>query len=62
MITIESINASGWVLPPYIIFKDKNLIQGWFDDLLGDWRFEVSQNGWTTDKIGFRWLKNILFQ
>ncbi|ODM16895.1 hypothetical protein SI65_07860 [Aspergillus cristatus] len=55
--TIESINASGWVLPPCIIFKGKNLIQGWFDDLPGDWRFEVSQNGWTTDEIGLRWLQ-----
>ena len=30
---VESINASGWVLPPCMIFKGKRFIQGWFDDL-----------------------------
>lgn len=54
---IESINASGWVLPPCVIFKGKVLIEGWFDDLPDDWRFEVSPNGWTTDEIGLRWLR-----
>jgi hypothetical protein len=35
-------------------------IAGWFDndhDLPGDWRIEVSANGWTTDEIGLRWLE-----
>lgn len=54
---IETINASGWVLPPVIIFKGKVLIKGWFDDLPYDWRFETSPNGWTTDEIGLRWLQ-----
>jgi hypothetical protein len=57
--TIEAINASGWLLPPCIIFKGKAYREAWFDDLPSDWRFEVSQNGWTTDEIGLRWLKNL---
>ena len=57
--TIESISASGWALPPTIIFKGKLYNQAWFDDLPGDWRFEVSQNGWTTDEIGLRWLQKL---
>lgn len=30
---IETINASGWLLPPCIIFKGKVFIEGWFDNL-----------------------------
>jgi hypothetical protein len=49
------------VLPPCIIFKGKVHIQGWYKDieLPRDSRIEVSPNGWTTDEIGLRWLKNI---
>jgi hypothetical protein len=54
---IESINASGWALPPTLIFKGKLYNQAWFKDLPQDWRFEVSQNGWTSDEIGLRWLQ-----
>ncbi|BDD61273.1 hypothetical protein MAP00_009287 [Monascus purpureus] len=59
--TIECINSSGWVLPPCIIFKGKTHVQGWYEDedLPHDWRIEVSENGWTTDEIGLRWLKNV---
>jgi hypothetical protein len=56
---IESINASGWVLPPTIIFKGKVYKESWFDNLPPDWRFEVSANGWTTDEIGLRWLQKV---
>ena len=56
---IEAVNASGWALPPCIIFKGKVYIKGWFDNLPSDWRFEVSKNGWTTDEIGLRWLKEL---
>lgn len=59
--SIECINSRGWVLPPCIIFKGKVHIQGWYEDkaLPHNWRIEVSDNGWTTDDIGLRWLKNI---
>lgn len=42
-----------------MIFKGKVAIAGWFDNLPKDWRFEVSNNGWTTDEIGLRWLQNL---
>ena len=59
--SIECINASGWALPPCIIFKGKIHIEGWYQDeaLPHDWRIEVSPNGWTTDEIGLRWLQNL---
>ncbi|KAG2000777.1 hypothetical protein GB937_010842 [Aspergillus fischeri] len=50
-----------WALPPYIIFKGKVHIEGWYQDfkLPRDSRIEVSPNGWTTDEIGLCWLKNL---
>ena len=50
----ECTNASGWALPPCVIFKGKVFIESWFDGLPDDWRFEVSPNGWTSDEIGLR--------
>lgn len=34
---IECMNASGWALPPCIIFKGKIFIESWFDNLPDDW-------------------------
>ena len=56
---IECTNASGWALPPCVIFKGNVFIKSWFDSLPSDWRFEVSPNGWTSDEIGIRWLENV---
>jgi hypothetical protein len=56
---IECTNATGWALPPCVIFKGKVFIESWFDGLPDDWRFEVSPNGWTSDEIGLRWLKKL---
>ena len=59
--SIECINSTGWVLPPCIIFKGKVHIEGWYQDtaLPHNWHIEVSDNGWTTDKIGLRWLQKV---
>jgi hypothetical protein len=58
--TIECINAMGWSVPSTIIFKGRVFIEGWYAEhgLPGDWRIELSNNGWTTDEIGLRWLQN----
>jgi len=56
---IEAICADGYSLPPCIIFKAKVAIEDWFENLLKDWRFEVSNNGWTTDEISLRWLQKL---
>lgn len=58
--SIECINSSGWALEPCIIFKGKVHIEGWYQSNLShDWRIEISPNGWTSDEIGLRWLKNL---
>jgi hypothetical protein len=56
---VEAICADGFSLPPCIIFKGKVAIAGWFNNLPKDWRFEVSNNGWTTNEISLRWLQKL---
>jgi hypothetical protein len=56
---VEAICADGYSLPPCVIFKGQVAIAGWFDNLPKDWRFEVSNNGWTTDEIGLHWLQKL---
>jgi hypothetical protein len=58
---IESVNATGWALPPCLIFKAKTHLQAWYEgDILPcDWRIEISPNGWTTDEIGISWLEKL---
>jgi hypothetical protein len=56
---IETICADGYSLPPCIIFKCKVAMADWFKNLPQDWRFEVSDNGWTTDGISLRWLQKL---
>jgi hypothetical protein len=54
---IECIHLDG-VLSPTIIFKAKVLMSAWCSTVPNDWRFEVSDNGWTTDQISISWLEN----
>jgi hypothetical protein len=42
-----------------VIFKATKYSQeGWFESLPCDWKINISDNGWTTDKIGMDWLIN----
>jgi hypothetical protein len=55
---LECVSALGVTLPLYLIFKGENLNSGWvLDETLGDWNFITSKKGWTSDLIGFEWLK-----
>jgi hypothetical protein len=54
---IEAVSAIGESLPPYIIFKAKDLQDAWFKGLPTGWRLNKSDNGWTTDEIGIKWLE-----
>ena len=56
VITIETIDATGKIFSPYIIFKAKEPeLQGaWFKDLSTGWRLDKSDNEWTTDEIGIK--------
>ena len=57
---IQGINAKGWAIPPFIIFKASNHLSNWYkeEDLPQDWVIAVSENGWTTNERGLDWLKH----
>lgn len=55
---IECINAPGWCLPPFVILSGKQHEASWYRHLPPDWVLAVSDNGWTTNKLGVEWLKH----
>ena len=55
---IEGINASGWAIPPFVILAGKVHQSNWYQNLPADWVIAVSDNGWTTDQLGFEWIKH----
>ena len=57
---IQGINSYGWSIPPFIIFKGGNHLSSWYEDsgLPHDWVIAVSENGWTTNEIGFKWIEH----
>jgi hypothetical protein len=55
---LECVSASGVTLPPCLIFKGQNLNSGWIpNETPAGWKFTTSKKGWTSDLIGFEWLK-----
>jgi hypothetical protein len=57
---IECINAAGTAIGPLVIFKAKHLNSGWVPPQThSDWHFGVSENGWTSNELGLRWLQRV---
>jgi len=54
----QGVNAQGWSLPPYLIFKAKDFNTSWFQDLPSGWKIGVSPNGWTSNEHGLEWIKH----
>jgi hypothetical protein len=42
---IAAVNAVGWLVPPFFIFKGKNHNQSWYHNHPKQWRIAVSDNG-----------------
>jgi hypothetical protein len=59
---IAAINAMGWAIAPYLIFKAKEINEAWYPDLKSQWRIGVSDNGWTTNELGVAWLRHFIEQ
>jgi hypothetical protein len=56
---IQGACADGSTIPPFIIFKGKELNHTWFHQgLPSTWRFTVSPNGWTSNQIGLQWIQH----
>ena len=62
MTLIAAINAMGWAIAPYLIFKAKNHDASWYPDLKPQWRIGVSNNGWTTNDLRVAWLRHFVKQ
>ncbi|KAF5704109.1 hypothetical protein FMUND_12698 [Fusarium mundagurra] len=59
---IEAVTATGRALKPRIIFKGKELQKQWFlneFELIADWHYIASPNGWTDNHIALEWLKDV---
>jgi hypothetical protein len=57
---IETISALGNKLRPLVIFKGKNVQSSWFHlNDVPDWLFATSINGWTSNDLGMKWLRQI---
>jgi hypothetical protein len=59
---IQAINAAGWAIPPFLIFAGKYHLSAWYEEesIPQDWAIAVSDNGWTTNKLGVEWLKHFI--
>jgi hypothetical protein len=57
---IEGVNAMGWAIPPFINFQGKYHLSAWYKkpSMPDDWVFTVSENGWTNNELGLKWLKH----
>ena len=56
---IIAINASGFVLPPHIIFAGKKHRSQWYSAIPKEYRISMSGNGWKNDGLGFEWLQEM---
>ena len=59
---IQGINAAGWAIPPFLVFAGQYHLSAWYkeEDIPRNWAIAVSDNGWTTNKIGVDWLKHFV--
>lgn len=57
---IEAISATGAKLQCLVIFKGKHLQSTWFPAQdTPNWLYTTSENGWTSNSIGYKWLQRI---
>jgi hypothetical protein len=55
---INCISSNRYCVPPVIIFEGKVHQSTWYSDALPlDWVIAVSENGWTDNELGLKWLK-----
>jgi hypothetical protein len=55
---IACVNARGWQVPPFVIFKGVTLNKTYFEGLPPRWTLACSENGWTSNALGLRWIEH----
>ena len=57
---VECICGNGTSIAPLVIFKGKNVLQGWIPhEVLDSWYFSANTKGWTSNLHGLEWLKRV---
>jgi hypothetical protein len=57
---VECICMDGSFIPPLVIFKGEKLSYQWIPaSIHNDWRFDCNIKGWTSNKHGLKWLREI---
>jgi hypothetical protein len=57
---IDCISLYGHSVPPVIIFEGKVHQSTWYSDTLPlDWVIGVSENSWTDNELGLKWLEHV---
>ncbi len=57
---IETVSATGQKLQSLVVFKGQSLQTTWFPAQgAPNWLYTTSENGWTSNKIGYEWLQRI---
>jgi hypothetical protein len=56
---VECICGDGSSVAPLVVFKGQNGSTEWVQspEIPGNWRFSASQNGWTSNMHGLKWLQ-----
>ncbi|XP_076446127.1 uncharacterized protein LOC143283731 [Babylonia areolata] len=55
-------SAAGLVLPPYVIYKGKNLYHEWMQGGPQGTRYNTSENGWMEGPLFLDWFQNIFLK
>jgi hypothetical protein len=57
--SIECASATGYAIPPMVIYKGEYLQHHWFEPSAPrDWVVATSPKGWTSNALGLWWLQN----
>jgi hypothetical protein len=57
---LEACSATGDIIAPLVLFKGKNLQSSWFPtETPSNWRFDSTENAFTSNAIGFKWLMEV---
>ena len=58
---IETVSASGKVIPPVLILEGKKHMESWYhDNLDGDERILLSESGYSNDQLALEWLQHFI--
>jgi hypothetical protein len=55
---VEAVNATGDVIPPFIILSGKCILKGWFDTIEFISHIGISETGYINDTLAYQWIQH----